>query len=540
MKSKVTASPRTIFDQSHYLKLIKARGETIRRTVKDLKPALNLSTALDAGCGIGFFSEILRECGLEVRAFDGRIENVQEAGRRFPEISFEQGEIQSSEIRKLGEFDLVLCFGLLYHLENPLLAIRNLHALTRNVLLLESMSFPDQEPWMLLREEPSFEDQSLTDIAFYASEGCLVKMLYRAGFAAVYRIALLPDHDDFRETQEHARRRTVLLAAHEPVVRPDLVLLKEPHEAANPWDKLTSKKVRLARRVKRFLASPSKAKYASFAHRLHRWFPGAAVPVRLPFGAWWLARNDHISQPILDGKFELAESSFVQRYLKPGMTVLDIGAHHGFYSLLASLVVGPGGRVYSFEPSPRERNALLKHLRLNRRTNVQVMDFALGNENADANLYVVDGNQTGCNSLRPPVVLSGTSSAKVRVARLDDWLEQQKISHIDFVKLDVEGGEIQVLKGSERLLERKPRPVILMEVQDIRTQPWGYRSKDVVEHLNRRGFTWLAINRNGYLEPLDISAIEFDGNFVAYPQEREVDLQASVSASAPQTNGPRA
>ncbi len=515
---------RTQFDSNYYLDLIEARGDTIRRMVNQLKPALNLSTALDAGCGVGFFGKILQDAGLSVRAFDGRIENVEEARSRFPQISFEQGDLENPGIRKVGVFDLVLCFGLLYHLENPLLAIRNLHALTRKALLLESMCFPEQEPWMLLREEPSFEDQSLTDIAFYASEGCLVKMLYRAGFTAVYRIALLPDHDDFRET----------------VVRPDLVLLKEPHEAANPWDKLTSKKVRLARRVKRFLASPSKAKYASFAHRLHRWFPGAAVPVRLPFGAWWLARNDHISQPILDGQFELAESSFVQRYLKPGMTVLDIGAHHGFYSLLASLVVGPGGRVYSFEPSPRERNALLKHLRLNRRTNVQVMDFALGNENADANLYVVDGNQTGCNSLRPPVVLSGTSSAKVRVARLDDWLEQQKISHIDFVKLDVEGGEIQVLKGSERLLERKPRPVILMEVQDIRTQPWGYRSKDVVEHLNRRGFKWLAINRNGYLEPLDISAIEFDGNFVAYPQEREVDLQASVSASAPQTNGPRA
>ncbi len=87
MNTKVTASPRTVFDQSHYLKLIEARGDTIRRMVKELKPALDLSTALDAGCGVGFFSEILCECGLEVRAFDGRIENVKEARRRFPQVS---------------------------------------------------------------------------------------------------------------------------------------------------------------------------------------------------------------------------------------------------------------------------------------------------------------------------------------------------------------------------------------------------------------------------------------------------------------------
>src|SRR6266404_4577737 len=212
MKEKVTASPRTVFDQSHYLKLIEARGATIRRLVSQLKPTLELSTALDAGCGVGFFAQILQEAGLEVHAFDGRTENVEQARTRFPGISFAQGDVENPEIRKLGEFDLVLCFGLLYHLENPFSAIRNLRAVTRKGLLLESMCFPDEEPWMLLREESSLEDQSLWTLAFYATEGCLVKMLYRAGLAAVYRVAALPDHDDFRETSKHARRRTILFA----------------------------------------------------------------------------------------------------------------------------------------------------------------------------------------------------------------------------------------------------------------------------------------------------------------------------------------
>ena len=206
----------TEFDSRRYLRLINARGETIRAVVAELKRALGLTTALDAGCGVGYFAQILRECGLRVRAFDGRMENVLEARKRFPEVPFEQDDIESPGILALGEFDLTLCFGLLYHLENPMLAIRHLRALTGKGLLLESMCIPGNSAGMVWREEPAAADQSLTDIALYPSEACLVKMLYRAGFAAVYRVAELPDHDDFRETPLHARRRTVLFAAAVP------------------------------------------------------------------------------------------------------------------------------------------------------------------------------------------------------------------------------------------------------------------------------------------------------------------------------------
>src|SRR5258707_11589747 len=173
----------TEFDQRRYLRLIDARGETIRAVVAELKVALGLSTALDAGCGVGFFAQILQECGLSVGAFDGRMENVVEARKRFPEIPFEQGDIESPGILALGKFDLVLCFGLLYHLENPMLAIRHLRALTGSGLLLESMCVPGPEATLMLREEPPQDDQSLTDMALYPTEACLVKMLYRAGFA---------------------------------------------------------------------------------------------------------------------------------------------------------------------------------------------------------------------------------------------------------------------------------------------------------------------------------------------------------------------
>src|SRR6267142_1936207 len=128
---------------------------------------------------------MLAECGLNVCGFDGRAENVAEACRRFPRIPFAEADLQDRAIRELGTFDFVLCFGLLYHLENPVLAIRNLRALTEKCLLLESMCLPEQQSTMLLREEPRQEDQSLTNMACYPSERSLVKILYRAGFPAI-------------------------------------------------------------------------------------------------------------------------------------------------------------------------------------------------------------------------------------------------------------------------------------------------------------------------------------------------------------------
>src|SRR5260370_2219721 len=132
----------TPFDQKEYRQLIEARGEAIQRVVTRLKAALGLSNAVDAGCGVGFFSRTLRECGLNVYGFDGRAENVAEARRRFPLIPFEQGDTEERGILQLGRFDFVLSVGLLYHLETRLLALRTLRGLTEKCLLLESMCLP--------------------------------------------------------------------------------------------------------------------------------------------------------------------------------------------------------------------------------------------------------------------------------------------------------------------------------------------------------------------------------------------------------------
>src|SRR5712691_5679585 len=144
----------------------------------------------------------------------------------------------------------------------------------------------------------------------------------------------------------------------------------------------------LVQRVWRFFRAPWREKGRSIGLRWIRVFPRVPFPVRLPYGGWWLARNDATGNVVLTGQFETAERGFVERFLQPGMTILDIGAHHGFYTLLASRKVGPGGSVVAFEPSPREREKLMWHLRLNRCRNVQVQSCALGSKQGEAELFL--------------------------------------------------------------------------------------------------------------------------------------------------------
>jgi FkbM family methyltransferase len=510
----------TPFDQKEYRKLIEARGETLRRAVSKLKPALGLESAVDAGCGVGFFSQMLAECGLNVCGFDGRAENVAEACRRFPQIPFAEADIQDRAIVELGSFDLVLCFGLLYHLENPVLAIRNLRSLTEKCLLLESMCLPEEKSSMLLREEPRQEDQSLTDLACYPSEGSLVKMLYRAGFSVVYRVLPLPEHDDFRETPDHLRRRTVLLASFEPIDLAGFRLFPEPFETEDPWTKKPAAWPTLPQRIARFIASPTRRKYITLALRARRIVPEMPIPLRLPFGAWWLAEKSAMDHELMYGEFEATETRFVQRLLRAGMTVLDIGAHHGLYTLLLSKKVGRNGRVIAFEPSPRECRRLEKHLRFNRCSNVRVERSAVGSEDGEADLFLVDGFQDWCNSLRPPALPDATSTVRVRVRRIDDVLAEQGVSNVDFIKLDVEGGELAALNGATRLLYGESRPAILAEVQDIRTLPWGYPAREIIQFLIRMDYRWFAIAAKGALLPISRDQESYDANLVALPVER--------------------
>jgi len=166
---------------------------------------------------------------------------------------------------------------------------------------------------MLLREEPSETDQGLTDVACYPSEDSLIKMLYRAGFGFVYRLAPLPKHDDFRETFEHRRKRTVLLASAIPIALLGFRLCIETYEKQDPWTKVSAFPGTIPQRISRFLALPAAKKYLPSPIMPAESFPEFRSPGDYPSGrgglpetaswitSWWRKISNGLNYVLSNG-----------------------------------------------------------------------------------------------------------------------------------------------------------------------------------------------------------------------------------------------
>lgn len=156
------------------------------------------------------------------------------------------------------------------------------------------------------------------------------------------------------------------------------------------------------------------------------------------------------------GTYESAKQRSFSIAIKRGDVVYDIGANVGFYSLLASALVGPAGRVYSFEPVPRNLHFLEQHLHLNGVKNCSVFDVAVG---------CVDGTANFDTGPHPSMghLISGEirTVLKVRLVTLDRLVASGKLPAPDVIKCDIEGGEYDALKGALNTLARF-NPVIFL------------------------------------------------------------------------------
>lgn len=226
------------------------RQSIIRKLLGALRQQVDLGSALDVGCGVGYFSKFLSDLGFRVVALDGREENTTEAKRRYPEISFLTRNAEDPVLSDIGTFDLVLCVGLLYHLENPFRAVRSLHSLTGKVLIVESMCAPGRDPSLQLVDESEAGDQGLNYVAFYPTEACLVKMLYRAGFPFVYEFERLSEHSAFRASLWRWKERTMLLASKVPLNTAGLKPTPDVHAS---WEILSTPGERWRMRFERLL-----------------------------------------------------------------------------------------------------------------------------------------------------------------------------------------------------------------------------------------------------------------------------------------------
>src|SRR5437588_2385506 len=161
-----------------------------------------------------------------------------------------------------------------------------------------------------------------------------------------------------------------------------------------------------------------------------------------------------------------AEPSFGLSWslLKAGDTVLDIGANIGLWAMRAAVIIGDNGRLHAFEPLPANITRLERNLALNSIENVMVHSIAVSDTAGEAVFYSPESRSSGTGRLAPREGLR--PELKVATATLDSLLVEGTIGTPGFIKMDVEGAELRVLRGAQRLLASDNAPMIMFELNE--------------------------------------------------------------------------
>jgi len=217
---------------------------------------------------------------------------------------------------------------------------------------------------------------------------------------------------------------------------------------------------------------------------------------------------------------DVGDLRFLWKALRPGDTFLDVGAFHGVYSVVAGKRVTNLGQVIAFEPSPRDRRRLQLHLRWNGIRCGRAEPFAVSAAASDAIFFqVVSGDPTR-NGLKPPATEDSVAKITVKAISLDQYVAERRIQRVDMMKLDVEGGELEVLRGATEMFNRF-RPILICEVLDETTVVWGYKAREIISLLGDAGYLWFESAADGTLIPHDIrEGYPVVKNYVAVPREK--------------------
>ena len=181
--------------------------------------------------------------------------------------------------------------------------------------------------------------------------------------------------------------------------------------------------------------------------------------------------------------YEPQTTQFFRRHLGCGSVFADVGANHGYFTVLAAALVGEEGRVFAFEPNPPVYEQLAEHVRLNHfEQRVVLLQEALSDTVGEgARLFVSQcPDNSGLSSLTPGAEsiaagsLSEASTIRVRTDTFDRWLASGSVERVDLVKIDTEGAEAHVVRGMSHALREKRIGAVVCETQ------WGSEAHELL------------------------------------------------------------
>ncbi|MEQ1862371.1 MAG: FkbM family methyltransferase [Chthoniobacteraceae bacterium] len=195
------------------------------------------------------------------------------------------------------------------------------------------------------------------------------------------------------------------------------------------------------------------------------------------------------------------ETSVLERFrdlIRPGATVLDVGGYVGLHAIYAAKLAGSGGRVFSFEPSPANFPYLDYHCRKNAPKNAEACPLLVADQpGRRIPFHLLNDGDSSSNSMTFSQLAEGrelgapTRTIEVESTTLDAFCTARGVRP-DFIKIDVEGAEMQVLLGARRVL-RECRPRIILALHPA-WLPAGTSAADVRALIESEGYAWLTLD----------------------------------------------
>src|SRR5262245_35635130 len=204
------------------------------------------------------------------------------------------------------------------------------------------------------------------------------------------------------------------------------------------------------------------------------------------------------------------------------MTVFDVGASHGYYTLLFAKLSGPD-YVHAFEPEERNFARLRVNLELNGFESVHGSPVAVVDESREVELNIFPPELYGWHTLGEPTtevdgkVAGPVGKKQVRGLTLDEYCDELGIERIDLLKLDVEGAELEALSGAKRLLREQRIGSILFEVSTTMVEGMGHDPAEIFGLLREAGLTIHELFEDGTVRPTAPRPGRQFQNFVALP-----------------------
>jgi FkbM family methyltransferase len=193
---------------------------------------------------------------------------------------------------------------------------------------------------------------------------------------------------------------------------------------------------------------------------------GSRIWVRVPRGharGLWIYADPRSEQGYTNGDHEPWLQSLLKAELPPGGCYYDVGAHSGFFTILAARLVGPSGSVFAFEPDPKNRAVLEENTRKNGLSQVTTLDMAVWSSTGQVTFELAPETSNRTQGHICEERSSGRNQINVSAMRLDDLVFVDGCRAPDLIKMDVEGAEWEALHGSRRLLA-EVRPKLLCEI----------------------------------------------------------------------------